>query len=175
MNYVKRLVGLPGEEVFIKDGSALDQRPAVGTAGIAAGIEVCHRVPEWPRWARKSGARPDRPAKLGAGEYFVLGDFSQQSGRLSTLGNRRPRPSQLRRAGILSHRRGHAHLLAAQPLADSALGGCLKSFTPVGRIAFAVGETDLPAIAEPTVSPDNQGAECVQCLAMVRKDDTELS
>lgn len=71
---VKRLVGLPGEEVRFQDGAVwidgVRQSPPDSTQGL-------EYLTEWAgpdSWGSK-----DRPALLGKDEYFVLGDFSVQS------------------------------------------------------------------------------------------------
>jgi signal peptidase I len=72
----KRLVGLPGEEVVVKDGfvwiDGVKQTPPAEVARI-----TYTAVPgEWPG---EPWGSPDRPTRLGDDEYFVLGDFSQRS------------------------------------------------------------------------------------------------
>ncbi len=78
MNYVKRLVGLPGEEVFIKDGSVWINGQRLESPESLQGLRYVTDFPQLPNQMTVWGT-PDRPAKLGEGEYFVLGDFSQQS------------------------------------------------------------------------------------------------
>ena len=78
MNYVKRLVGLPGEEVFIKDGSVWINGQRTEPPESLQGLKYLTAFPQAPVQPAIWGT-PERPAKLGAGEYFVLGDFSQQS------------------------------------------------------------------------------------------------
>ena len=74
--YVKRLVGLPGEQITIKDGQIWADGEMLIPPDSIRGIEYSS-----PSQLRASGTwgSPDRPAKLGEAEYFVLGDFSQQS------------------------------------------------------------------------------------------------
>jgi signal peptidase I len=69
--YVKRLIGLPGEEVAIRDGEVwingqLERKPAE-----IAGLRYSG-TPDGPRteWG---------PVTLGDDEYFVLGDFSRRA------------------------------------------------------------------------------------------------
>jgi signal peptidase I len=78
-NFVKRLVGLPGEEVVIKDGSVWIDGEKLVPPEELRGIEYVSQFDE-PFMAdlRLSGTR-ENPAKLGPGEYFVLGDFSKRS------------------------------------------------------------------------------------------------
>jgi signal peptidase I len=72
-NFVKRLVGLPGEEVIIKEGRVwIDGQPLTPPEAIR-GIEYLSELEDFPvqMWGT-----PEKPARLGADEYFVLGDFS---------------------------------------------------------------------------------------------------
>ena len=74
--YVKRLIGLPGEEIIIKDGQiwANDE--------ILAPPDAIHGIKYSSQFHRKTSdiwGSPDHPAKLAKDEYFVLGDFSEQS------------------------------------------------------------------------------------------------
>jgi signal peptidase I len=76
VNYVKRLVALPGEELVIRDGAIWingeKQDPPPELAGLQY-LDAILEAPE-PSWTANS-----QPVKLGPGEYFVLGDFSAQS------------------------------------------------------------------------------------------------
>lgn len=71
--YVKRLVGLPGETIFIRDGSIfvngskLDPPP-----GTRLRYTVTERGFEF--------GSEDRPFRLGPDEYVMLGDFSEIAG-----------------------------------------------------------------------------------------------
>jgi signal peptidase I len=71
--YVMRLVGLPGEEIHIEDGAVYANGIKLDLPPSLRGIEYLGEFPEasFQLWGSK-----DRPAKLGADEYFVLGDFS---------------------------------------------------------------------------------------------------
>ena len=73
----KRLVGLPGETIVIKDGAvwANDQKLIPPTH--LADLRFDDGIPELPQVQMWGSA--NRPALLGAGEYFVLGDFPAQS------------------------------------------------------------------------------------------------
>ncbi len=85
-NYVKRVVGLPGEEIVIRDGFVFANgvkletpanyadlhytaRPAEGDTDF--GMHSYDREPLW--------GDPKRPIKLAADEYFVLGDNTEAS------------------------------------------------------------------------------------------------
>lgn len=74
--YVMRLVGLPGEQIMISDGQVWANgemlTPPESMRGIEYQSESEYRLDEM--WAS-----PERPAKLGDDEYFVLGDFSAQA------------------------------------------------------------------------------------------------
>lgn len=72
VEYAKRLVGLPGEEVAIRDGEVLiNGEVAKKPAAIAALTYVADPLNETKAtWG---------PVRLGDDEYFVLGDFSLSS------------------------------------------------------------------------------------------------
>jgi signal peptidase I, bacterial type len=74
--YVMRLVGLPGEEITIKDGEVWVNDQVAPRPDAIRGIKFLSEVPGSPGdlWGS-----PQRPAKLEADEYFVLGDFSSRS------------------------------------------------------------------------------------------------
>lgn len=73
--YAQRIVGLPGEEVLIKDGgvwiNGQRQEPPAALSGLSYGVD--------PRTKGLRLSAVDAPAKLGTDEFFVLGDFSQRS------------------------------------------------------------------------------------------------
>ncbi len=70
--YLMRVVGLPGEQVAIKDGDVwIDGARARKPAEISGLFYVAHPLAEESvTWG---------PVQLGRGEYFVLGDFSRRS------------------------------------------------------------------------------------------------
>ncbi|MGE3778694.1 MAG: signal peptidase I, partial [Pirellulaceae bacterium] len=75
--YVMRLVGLPGEEVHVEDGSVWIDGVRQTPPDSIRGIEYLSELPDWfgpDLWGSET-----RPALLGNDEYFVLGDFSAQS------------------------------------------------------------------------------------------------
>jgi len=78
INYIKRLVGLPGEEVYIKEGCVWINGQQLVPPESLHGLKYVTEIPHAPFLPNIWGT-PDRPAKLGESEYFVLGDFSQQS------------------------------------------------------------------------------------------------
>jgi signal peptidase I len=73
--YIKRVVGLPGETVFIEDDAIFinDERrtPPASLSGLRY---TRNRQP----YQQPAGTRRD-PFRLGENEYFVLGDFSEVS------------------------------------------------------------------------------------------------
>jgi signal peptidase I len=74
--YVMRLVGMPGEEIEIINGSVwVNGRkltPPTSLMGIEYAIEMEGEF-------RAVWGSPQRPAQLGLDEYFVLGDFSRRA------------------------------------------------------------------------------------------------
>ena len=74
--YIKRLVGLPGEEITIRDGKVYANGKPLTPPESIRRIEYASdmNLPQGAMW----GA-PDNPAKLADDEYFVLGDFSMRS------------------------------------------------------------------------------------------------
>lgn len=74
-NYVKRVVGLPGETVHIEDGSVfingIRLSPPESISKIVYSDKSANGTP-------LHGTR-DNPAVLGADEYFVLGDNTEQA------------------------------------------------------------------------------------------------
>lgn len=72
VEYMKRLVGLPGEEVAIRDGELLiDGEVAKKPPELA---ELTYVADPFPNGKTTWG-----PVRLGDDEYFVMGDFSQSS------------------------------------------------------------------------------------------------
>lgn len=73
--YVKRLVGLPGETVEIVDGAVMIDGQLLEKP---AHLQYLHYLnldfPRWPGWGQEG-----KPVTLGADEFFVLGDFSARS------------------------------------------------------------------------------------------------
>jgi signal peptidase I len=74
--FVMRLIGLPGEEIRIKDGAAWANDRRLEPPESLQGIEYLSRLPHWNNtlWGSNSS-----PAVLGDTEYFMLGDFSARS------------------------------------------------------------------------------------------------
>jgi signal peptidase I len=76
VNYVKRLVGLPGEQLSIHDGAIwingekLDPPPSISGIPYSPTIESGGQVYSGPGSV---------PVELGPDEYFVLGDFVDNS------------------------------------------------------------------------------------------------
>jgi signal peptidase I len=73
--YVKRLVGLPGEELFIRDGAVWINGERLNPPDEVKNITYLTTIDD-PRNPMPSSADPSDPAKLGPDEYFFLGDFS---------------------------------------------------------------------------------------------------
>jgi signal peptidase I len=73
---VMRLVGLPGEEIVIKDGRAWADGRALTSPDSISGLKYTTVIDLWPETLWGS---PNRPAKLADDEYFVLGDFSPRA------------------------------------------------------------------------------------------------
>ncbi len=75
--YVKRLIGFPGEEVRIQDGSVWIDGERQTPPESLRGIEYLSELPGW--YGPDVWGSADHPALLGDDEFFVLGDFSAQS------------------------------------------------------------------------------------------------
>jgi hypothetical protein len=71
-----RLVGLPGEELFIKDGAIWIDGTRLNPPAEIAPLQFTDAR---ERSVGETWGSPERPAKLGADEYFVLGDFALRS------------------------------------------------------------------------------------------------
>jgi signal peptidase I len=84
IKYVKRLVGLPGETIVIKEGTIW-----VNGTQLMPPTEIEQlRYDAAPEWAPgETWGSPERPAQLGADEYFVVGDFSLRSADSRTWQN----------------------------------------------------------------------------------------
>ncbi len=85
ISYLSRLVGLPGEEITIVDHQIYANGELLALPESIREIEYWIDGSEFgrPLWGTK-----ETPARLGADEYFVLGDFSPRSmdSRLWTVG-----------------------------------------------------------------------------------------
>lgn len=72
---VTRVVGMPGDEVIIRDGgvwiNGVRQEPPADISNL--------RYTTAPQSSPDGFGLPDRPVRLGPDEYFVLGDFSLRS------------------------------------------------------------------------------------------------
>ena len=105
VTFLMRLVGLPGEEVIIKEGQVWINgealTPPAAIRGIKyEGIKYEGRVLGW--------GSPDSPAKLGDGEHYVLGDFSRRSNdsRYWSEGKNNERPFAVPQSdiqGVVTH------------------------------------------------------------------------
>jgi len=78
INYLKRIVGLPGETVTIREGAVwidgVRQTPPELLEKLNYVTEIEGSPFLKPMWGDER-----RPAKLGPDEYFVLGDFSERA------------------------------------------------------------------------------------------------
>jgi len=75
--YAKRLVGLPGEEIYISDGSVWINGKRQSPPDSIQGIQYTSELPG--SVGTELWGSVHRPACLGKDEYFVLGDFSAQT------------------------------------------------------------------------------------------------
>src|SRR5215470_2420032 len=73
--YIKRLVGLPGETVFIEDDAIFINDERQAPPGSLSGLKYTRNQRPYQQPA---GTRRD-PFRLGENEYFSLGDFSEVS------------------------------------------------------------------------------------------------
>ncbi|WP_029631753.1 signal peptidase I [Zavarzinella formosa] len=78
VKYVKRLVGLPGETVYIKDGAIWVNEIKQALPPTLAGLQYLSGDEVGGGMGRVTGTL-DNPWRLGADEYVVLGDFSESS------------------------------------------------------------------------------------------------
>jgi signal peptidase I len=74
--FVMRLVGLPGEKVYIKDGAVWVNDGKMDLPAELAGLRY---VTELPGGTELEHVTPNNPLRLGPDEYCVLGDFSGRS------------------------------------------------------------------------------------------------
>jgi signal peptidase I len=73
--YIKRVVGLPGETVFIEDEAIFINEERQSPPGSLSGLKYTrNRQPH----QQPAGTRRD-PFRIGENEYFLLGDFSEIS------------------------------------------------------------------------------------------------
>lgn len=77
--YMKRLIGLPGETITIEDGAIVVDGERLTPPEHLEGLEYWSYYDERQRPGEETWGHPDRPAVLGEGEYFVLGDFTARS------------------------------------------------------------------------------------------------
>jgi signal peptidase I len=85
--YCKRLIGLPGETVVLRDGAVWIDGRRQSLPDSSAGLEYLADPGQFHGVSTLWGSA-EHPAKLGADEYYVLGDFSAnaQDSRLWTEG-----------------------------------------------------------------------------------------
>jgi signal peptidase I len=73
-NYVKRVVGLPGETVTIRDGAIFINGAKIDPPTELQGIRYVTTIPDDYRNFEALWGTMENPAELGPNEYFVLGD-----------------------------------------------------------------------------------------------------
>ena len=73
--YIKRVVGLPGESVFIEDDAIFINGERQTPPGALPGLRFTRN----PQPNQQPAATRRDPFRLGENEYFVLGDFSEIS------------------------------------------------------------------------------------------------
>lgn len=76
IKYVHRVVGFPNEEITISDGAVWVNEEKLTPPESIDGVQYLGEIPDDSHTLSGS---PERPAKLGADEYFVLGDFTLRS------------------------------------------------------------------------------------------------
>ena len=76
VNYVKRLVGLPGEKLEIRDGAVWINGERLEPPESIRGI---HYSPTMYSHGQEISGPGSVPVELGPDEYFVLGDFVDES------------------------------------------------------------------------------------------------
>ena len=74
---IHRVIGLPGETVVIQDGQVfIDGKPIDAPAEVSA---ARLRFPDPPNAVGPLWGTPERPARLGPEDYFLLGDYPPSS------------------------------------------------------------------------------------------------
>jgi signal peptidase I len=79
VRFVKRLVGLPGEQVVIKEGAVWINGERMEAPEDIAGLEYQTQIESIGSMVPARWGTPENPAVLGPDEYFVLGDFTLRS------------------------------------------------------------------------------------------------
>ncbi len=127
--YIKRLIGLPGEEVEIKDNRVYINGKEIAEPYIkAVGAEYLPYYYEDPAWEREAKAlhlqgkaitKPDLKTKLGPDDYFLMGDNRENSN-----------DSRKWYAASKSDMIGPVRFVLGQIVSNKeCLGVCLPSFT----------------------------------------------
>ncbi len=73
-DYIKRIIGLPGETVIIKDGAVSIEAPQAGGAASSTPVAL-----DEPYIETSHASHDDLTVTLDAGQYFVMGDNRAES------------------------------------------------------------------------------------------------
>ena len=76
MLYVMRVVGMPGDDLYIHDGKVWVNGKPLSPPAHLNGIEYAS---DFPSFSNTLSGTIENPAELADDEYFVLGDFTTQS------------------------------------------------------------------------------------------------
>ena len=79
VQFVMRVVGLPGEKIVIKDGRVTADGDPLSPPEELAGITYTSSSPSDQPWRETYWGTEQNPAELADDEYFVLGDYTARS------------------------------------------------------------------------------------------------
>lgn len=77
--WMMRVVGMPGERIVIEDGVVTADGERLSPPPELSGIAYASTLPEDYHMTEPLWGSAERPAQLGKGEYFVLGDMTLRS------------------------------------------------------------------------------------------------